>query len=316
MFSLDLEGRVIICNTAAERIFGWSRSEIAGQILPLVPEDRLEEFHRLKDRLIAGQTISGVELTRQKKDGSSIEVSLWSAPIYNDNNACIGLISFYEDIGERKAIAKRLEQNLEEKQILLREIHHRVKNNLSVISSLLNLQSATITNPEQAIEAFRNSRDRIMAMALVHMELYESGDFARIDMGTYLGNLTRQIALVNENAGQVSLVSHAENLMLDLQVAVPCGLILNELITNAYKYASRDGMKAGIDVVMARTGDGQFTISVSDNGPGLPAGYENTGSLGFTLVKLLVDQIDGTMDIDSSGDGTTIRIRFPDPALV
>jgi two-component sensor histidine kinase len=154
-----------------------------------------------------------------------------------------------------------------------------------------------------------------MAMALVHMELYESGDFARIDMGTYLGNLTRQIALVNENAGQVSLVSHTEDLMLDLQVAVPCGLILNELITNAYKYACREGMKAGIDVAMARTGDGQFTISVSDNGPGLPAGYENTGSLGFTLVKLLVDQIDGTMDIDSSGNGTTIRIRFPDPDL-
>ncbi|MGD9940105.1 MAG: PAS domain S-box protein, partial [Clostridia bacterium] len=315
MFSLDLEGRVIICNTAAERIFGWSRDEIAGRILPLVPDDKLEEFHRLKDQLIAGQTVSGVELARQRKDGSTIDVSLWSAPIYNDKKEIIGLISFYEDIGERKAIAERLERNLAEKQILLREVHHRVKNNLSVISSLLNLQSATITNPEQALEAFRNSRDRIMAMALVHMELYESGDFVRIDMGTYLGNLARQIALVNENAGQVSLSSHAENLMLDLQVAVPCGLILNELITNAYKYGRREGMKAGIDVSMTRTGDGQFAISVSDNGPGLPTGYEDTGSLGFTLVKLLVDQIDGIMDTDSSGNGTTIRIRFPDSAL-
>jgi two-component sensor histidine kinase len=240
---------------------------------------------------------------------------LWSAPVYNDRHEIIGLISFYEDIGERKATAERLKRNLEEKQILLREVHHRVKNNLSVISSLLNLQSATITNPEQAIEAFRNSRDRIMAMALVHMELYESGDFARIDMGTYLGNLTRQIALVNENAGQVSLVSHAESLMLDLQVAVPCGLILNELITNAYKYAGREGNKADIDVSMMRTGDGSFSISVQDNGPGLPTGYEQTGSLGLTLVRLLVDQIDGTLDIDSSENGTTIHIRFPDPSL-
>jgi PAS domain S-box-containing protein len=315
MFSMDTEGRVIFCNAAAERVFGWSNDEITGKPLPLVPGDRMEEFHQLKDHLISGRTISGIELVRQKKNGGTLDVSLWSAPVYNDRHEIIGLISFYEDIGERKATAERLKRNLEEKQILLREVHHRVKNNLSVISSLLNLQSATITNPEQAIEAFRNSRDRIMAMALVHMELYESGDFARIDMGTYLGNLTRQIALVNENAGQVSLVSHAESLMLDLQVAVPCGLILNELITNAYKYAGREGNKADIDVSMMRTGDGSFSISVQDNGPGLPTGYEQTGSLGLTLVRLLVDQIDGTLDIDSSENGTTIHIRFPDPSL-
>jgi PAS domain S-box-containing protein len=315
MFSMDPDGRILSCNAAAEQLFGWSTAELLGQRLPTIPADKADEFFELRGLLLSGHTINGIELDRQKKDGTLIPVSLWSAPVYDASKNISGIISYYEDISKRRAIEEKLRSNLEEKQILLREVHHRVKNNLSVISSLLNLQSATITNPEQAIMAFRNSRDRIMAMALVHMELYESGDFASIDMGTYLANLTRQIALVNENAGQVNLVSHADSLMLDLQVAVPCGLILNELITNAYKYACRDGMKADIDVCMARSGDGQFTITVSDNGPGLPAGYENSGSLGITLVRLLVGQIDGTMDIDSSADGTIIRIQFPDPTL-
>jgi PAS domain S-box-containing protein len=317
MFNMDLEGLVLSCNDAAQRVFGWNTAELQGQRLPTIPTDKAEEFFQLRELLLSGHTIEGIELVRQKKDGTTIPVSLWSAPVYDTDKQIIGIISYYEDISTRKEITDKLKHNLEEKQILLREIHHRVKNNLSVISSLLNLQSATITNPEQAIEAFRNSRDRIMAMALVHMELYESGDFARIDMGTYLGNLTRQIALVNENDGQVSLASHADNLMLDLQVAVPCGLILNELITNAYKYARQgEDNKACIEVFMARGEAGLFTITVVDNGPGLPPDYEDSGSLGLTLVRLLVDQIDGTLVIDSSKAGTTIHITFPDPSLV
>jgi two-component sensor histidine kinase len=97
---------------------------------------------------------------------------------------------------------------------------------------------------------------------------------------------------------------------------VPCGLILNELITNAYKYAPRNDRKVSIEVSMTVSSEGQFTISVQDTGPGLPEGYENTGSLGLTLVRLLVDQIDGTMNVDSSGDGTMVRISFPDPSLI
>ena len=316
MFNLDQEGRVQSCNIAAEQLFGWNTAELQGQRLPTIPVDKADEFFQLRELLLSGHSIEGIELVRQKKDGTAIPVSLWSAPVYDADKHISGIISYYEDISKRKAIEEQLRSNLAEKQVLLREIHHRVKNNLSVISSLLNLQSATITNPEQAIEAFRNSRDRILAMALVHMELYESGNFARIDMGTYIGNLTRHIALVNENSRQINLVSHVETLMLDLQVAVPCGLILNELITNAYKYAPRNDRKVSIEVSMTGSSEGQFTISVHDTGPGLPEGYENTGSLGLTLVRLLVDQIDGTMNVDSSADGTLVRISFPDPSLI
>ena len=316
MFNMDKEGRVQSCNLAAEQLFGWNTTELQGQRLPTIPADKVDEFSQLRGLLLSGHNIEGVELVRQRKDGTSIPVSLWSAPVYDADKQISGIITYYEDISKRKAIEEQLRSNLAEKQVLLREIHHRVKNNLSVISSLLNLQSATITNPEQAIEAFRNSRDRILAMALVHMELYESGNFARIDMGTYIGNLTRHIALVNENSRQINLVSHVETLLLDLEVAVPCGLILNELITNAYKYAARDDQKVNIEVSMDQDKDGLFSILVTDNGPGLPADYEKSGSLGLTLVRLLVGQIDGTMDMESSADGTMIRISFPDPSLV
>jgi PAS domain S-box-containing protein len=313
MFSMDLEGRVLSCNAAAERVFGWSANELQGRRLPTIPTDQDDEFLRLIGLLNSGNSIDGLELIRKRSDGTVFPVSLWSAPVYDADKRIIGIISYYEDISNRKAIEQRMAKSLEEKQILLREVHHRVKNNLSVISSLLNLQSATITDPEQAIEAFRNSRDRVMAMAQVHIELYESGDFSRIDMGTYIGNLTRQIALVHEDAERVSLTCYVDSVMLNLQVAVPCGLILNELITNAYKYARREDSQSTIRVSMTRTLEGRFMITVVDNGPGLPPGYEASDSLGLTLVRLLVDQIDGAIDMESSGSGTTIRVGFPDP---
>lgn len=313
MFSMDRDGRVVMWNPAAERTFGWRRDEAVGRVLPIVPDDKREEFYRLKERLLGGRGIAGLELKRMRKSGEVLDVSLWAAPIYDAQGGVIGIISFVEDIGERKAIEKRLKDNLEEKQILLREIHHRVKNNLAVISSLLNLQSATITDPAKALEAFKNSRDRIMAMALVHMELYESGDLARIDMHSYIKNLADHIAMVNERAGAARLDSEAEPIMLDLQVAVPCGLILNELITNAYKYAPAEGGR--IELSMRRGERGSVVMTVKDNGPGLPEGYESSGSLGLTLVRLLVGQIDGELTITSSSAGTQVRVALPDPSL-
>lgn len=313
MFSMDREGRVIMWNPAAERTFGWRRDEAVGRVLPIVPDDKRDEFYRLKERLLGGQGIAGLELKRMKKSGEILDVSLWAAPIYDARGGVIGIISFIEDIGERKAIEKRLKDNLDEKQILLREVHHRVKNNLAIISSLLNLQSATIADPAKAIEAFKNSRDRIMAMALVHMELYESGDFARIDMHSYIKNLSDHIAMVNGRAGAARLDSEAEPIMLDLQVAVPCGLILNELITNAYKYALAEGGR--IKLSMRRGERGSVVMTVKDNGPGLPEGYESSKSLGLTLVRLLVGQIDGELTITSSSAGTQVRIAIPDASL-
>jgi two-component sensor histidine kinase len=213
---------------------------------------------------------------------------------------------------ERKRGEIQLRSSLEEKEILLREVHNRVKNNLNVISSLLSLQASEIKTPEEALNAFRNSRDRVMSMALVHEELYRSRDYASVNMSQYLESLTRQIQQIYDPRGEVCLSAQAEGVVLSVNDAVPCGLILNELVTNAFKYAFPKGEKPGdIRVVVRRVDDELFELSVSDNGIGLPAGYdrrENEG-LGFMLVRLLATQIGGIPKIFVK-NGTCCRVRF------
>ncbi len=217
-----------------------------------------------------------------------------------------------ELLDERKKADEQLRRNLEEKEVLLREVHHRVKNNLSVIASLLNLQSSVIQTPEEALTAFRNSRDRVISMALVHEELYRSRDYARIDMNTYLGNLTRQILSVYDTGGNIRLSAQAEGIVLNVNTAVPCGLILNELITNAVKHAFPTGGPGDIHIVLRAVDDDCIELSVSDNGIGMPEGFEwqQCGSMGLTLVRLLTEQIRGTLEIFGE-NGTHCRIRFP-----
>jgi len=221
------------------------------------------------------------------------------------------------DITERKEAQERLRSNLEEKEILLREVHHRVKNNLNVISSLLSLQSELIQTPEQAITAFGNSRDRVMAMSLVHEELYKSMDYARVDMEEYLDRLVDQLTVVHGEIGRIGIIHDAGGVVLDVGTSIPCGLILNELITNAFKYAFPGDRSGDIHVTMKHASDHEVELSVADDGVGLPEGYDGTdsGSLGMTLVQLLVKQLNGTFQaISPAGEspaGTNFRIVFP-----
>jgi two-component sensor histidine kinase/HAMP domain-containing protein len=212
---------------------------------------------------------------------------------------------------ERGKAEDELRRNLEEKEILLREVHHRVKNNLTVISSLLNLQSSSIENPEQALAAFRNSADRIMAMALVHEELYKSRDYARMDMGDYVEKMTESLLQAYCPGGNIRLSAETKGIILSVNTAIPCGLILNELITNAFKHAF-PGERSGEIRVRLKALDGEtFELSVVDNGIGMatqPEGQEG-GSLGLTLVRLLVDQLHGSMET-SNEEGTGFRILF------
>jgi PAS domain S-box-containing protein len=216
------------------------------------------------------------------------------------------------DITERKRADDQRRRSLEEKEVLLREVHHRVKNNLNIISSLLNLQSSVIHTPEQAMAAFQNSRDRIMAMALVHEELYRSQDYARVDMGEYLEKLTRQILQAHNSRGDIRVSAEAAGIVLSVSTSIPCGLILNELITNAFKHAFPKGGPGEIRIRFRAADDGYLELSVADNGVGLSEKHEgqSRGSLGLTLVRLLAKQLDGSMEI-SSDNGTYCRIRFP-----
>lgn len=210
---------------------------------------------------------------------------------------------------------ERIKASLEEKELLLKEIHHRVKNNLQIVSSLLSLQAGFIQD-QAAGEIFQESQNRIRSMALIHEKLYQSQDMARIDFGDYVRNLATFLFQLYETSNEaIALNIQTEDVFLGIDMAVPCGLILNELISNALKHAFPDGRAGEICVELFKHGHRRWTLRVTDTGVGFPAGldFRNTSSLGLQLVSMLASQLDATIELDSS-DGTKFEIAFLIPA--
>jgi two-component sensor histidine kinase len=213
---------------------------------------------------------------------------------------------------------KQLKASLREKEILIKEIHHRVKNNLQVISSLIDLQAARQADPGvQAL--FGDARDRVRSMALVHEKLYQSEDLARTELSAYTKNLMHELFQAHgEQSRNVSLRLDLEALSLPVDMAIPCGLILNELATNSLKHAfvGREGGTIGI--TLSRTEAGQARLVYQDDGRGFPAGmdWQSAPSLGLRLIRMLSDQLGAELEW-RNGMGTTFELRFPlagDPA--
>ncbi len=204
---------------------------------------------------------------------------------------------------------------LNEKELLLKEVHHRVKNNLQVISSLLNLQSEYIKDPE-ALQIFAESRNRVRSMALIHEKLYQSHDLARIDFADYLRSLTRNLqSSFSKKSAAVHIGVEVDDLMLGVDAAVPCGLIVNELVTNCFKYAFPADRAGEIQISMTRTATEGLKLSVADNGVGFPkhVDFKNTDSLGMQIINTLAEQLDGTIHM-TNGTGTKFEICFPEKA--
>ncbi|MGB2907021.1 MAG: PAS domain S-box protein [Candidatus Aminicenantaceae bacterium] len=205
----------------------------------------------------------------------------------------------------------RIAASLKEKEVLLREIHHRVKNNMQIISSLLRLQASNLSDPD-ALESLQISQDRIRSMALVHEGLYRSSDLSQIDFAEYVKKLTGHLYSINaDSRSQISLHVEIEDISLDINRAIPCGLIINELVTNALKHAFPGGRKGEIFIRMARFKQGGLSLTVADNGMGFPAEVDirNTDSLGMQIVGDLVQQLNGILRVNTK-DGTQFTIRF------
>jgi len=213
------------------------------------------------------------------------------------------------DMTDRKNVEDKMQSSLHEKEVLLKEIHHRVKNNLQIISSLLNLQSSAIDNPSTR-ELVRESQNRVRSMALIHEKLYQSESLARIDFGEYLRTLTRDL-FRSYSAGGVTLKLQAEDIFLDVDTAIPCGLIITELVSNALKYAFPDSRGGELLITFARIARDKYALSVTDNGIGLPKDIDvrNAKTLGLQLVTMLINQLRGTLDVVTEG-GTTFMITF------
>jgi two-component sensor histidine kinase len=204
---------------------------------------------------------------------------------------------------------KRLEMSLEEKEVLLSEVHHRVKNNMAIISSLLNLQSR-YTDDERTIEMFSECQKRIHSMALVHERLYQSSDFATIDFEEYAEKLAGDlIRAYRVDGGDVAVVTDIDNIDIGLDLLIPFGLIMNELLTNSLKYAFADTPDPELRIALKENGSGEVVLSVGDNGMGIEQDIiaGRTGTLGLRIVNVLVRQLSGEVEVKSDS-GTEFRI--------
>ena len=307
---VDVGGHIAYANPRFMEITGYTAAEVIGQhqkslTARRAPKSQIILMHNV---LAEGREWHG-EYEYVKKDGSTCWVSAHFSPIRSDNGNVTHIVDIEEDITERKRAEEHLKASLREKEVLIKEIHHRVKNNLQVVSSILSLQANRIGNLE-AQQALEDSKHRVRSIALVHEKIYGSDDLAVIDFKGYVENLATylQHSYSASNAG-VDLTVEGDAVKLGANVAVPCGLALNELISNCFKHAFKDGRPGHIRVSLA--GGERVTLVVEDDGVGLPAGFDprEAGSMGMQIVNTLIEQIEGDIALDRSR-GTKFTITF------
>jgi two-component sensor histidine kinase len=262
----------------------------------------------ITEKVTMGDSVS-LETVRQRKDGTLIDVSVLASPIFVDETL-VGVYGIYRNITDRKKAEEKLKASLKEKEVLLREIHHRVKNNLQVISSLLTLQSNQIKGKKN-MEFFKDSQNRVKSMALIHEKLYQSHNLARINFKEYLSTLVNGLfRSYHTRSSNITLKLDVEDVSLEVDSAIPCGLIVNELVSNSLKYAFPDERKGEIRVALRSLNKKNIELVVSDNGIGIPDDFDvrKAESLGLHLVTILAeDQLDGEIKL-SRDHGTEFRI--------
>ena len=232
-------------------------------------------------------------------------------PILAEDGAVMEVSGISHDITEKKLSEERIRLSLQEKEVLLKEVHHRVKNNLQVISSILNLQSSYVKD-EGTLQILKESQNRIKSMAFIHESLYQTKDFSSINFTEYVINLSQNLIHSYSNFDhEIKLNLDIQNVFLNLDLAIPCGLIINEIVSNALKYAFVDKTDGGEITIRMKTSGDYLELRIGDNGKGLPKNidYRNTESLGLQLVVTLTDQLSGTIELDLE-KGTNYTIIF------
>jgi len=308
----DFNGTFLYGNKRAEEIVGYKREELIGKSylkLKLLDLKEIGKAIKLLAQNMLGRATGPDEFILNRKDGAKRIVEICTTVItIGGKQVVLGMV---EDITERKRSEKQIQASLREKEVLLKEIHHRVKNNLQVISSLLYLQSKNIEDKE-TLEIFQESQNRVRSMALVHERLYQSQDLARIDFAEYVRNLASYLfRSYDVNTNVIQLKIKVDDVFLGVDTAIPCGLMINELVSNSLKHAFPDGKEGEIGIELCADDEGQFTLMVRDNGVGFPQDldFQNTKSLGLQLVNTLAAQLEGTIELDRSG-GTAFEMTF------
>lgn len=248
------------------------------------------------------------EIPLINSEGQTVWLQSFLNPVYYaDKLEEVSCISY--DVTERKAIDRKIRDALKEKEVLLQEVHHRVKNNLQVISSILNLQSGYVKD-EKTLEILKESQDRIKSMSFIHETLYQTADFSSIEFPDYINTLSRSLIHSYITDKPVLLETEFDEVYLGIDQAIPCGLIVNELVSNALKYAYKGVKDPKLKISIHEVG-GKITLRVKDNGIGLPADfkYQESDSLGIQLVYTLTDQLDGAIEMNNNS-GADIIVTF------
>lgn len=312
LFLLGPEGTISSVNPAAAKLLGYQPGELIGMPFETIcPGMGTSLVQAGKEGLVASS-----ERRFERHDGTIVPVSLSSSALRGDHLAVRGYACLAQDLTGRKQLEEDLRRSLSEKELLLREVHHRVKNNLQVISSLLELQSRTVSDP-QALEKFQDSQDRIRSMVLIHEQLYRSRNLESIHMPTYLELLVANLSLSHvDRPGRIDMRVEVDDICLPLDRALSCGLIVNELVTNAFKHAFPADAPGEIRVECQRTPTNAIALEVSDNGRGFveTPSREVGMTLGMGLVEALAKQLHGRLHI-ASEDGAVFRVEFPSSSL-
>jgi PAS domain S-box-containing protein len=313
VWEVDEQARYTYASRSVEQVLGYTVNEILGRtpfdlMLPADAERIRREFREIAARKAPFRELANAN---RHKDGTIRHLLTTGIPVFDPLGKLCGYRGIDRDITERKQAEAQIRNSLHVKEVLLKEIHHRVKNNLQIISSLLNLQ-ANFNKNEVLAAILQDSQNRIRSMALVHEMLYRTEDLATIDFGSYLRSLVRNLLRNSMTASYgITVDVEAEGIVFDIDTAVPCGLMVNELVTNSLKHAFPSEGSGQVMVCLERRDEHTCILTVADTGKGLPDGFDpdRTETLGMTIVKSLTQQLEGKLEIGRHG-GASFTITF------
>jgi len=311
MVLVGLDKRFIDCNEAFCRFTGFSKEEILGRTISSITYDEDLAIGDVEmKKLLEGKIESSTFEKRYiHKSGSMIWGEINICLLNKLVNQSPYFLATIVDITERKNSDSSVKTLLAEKMLILKEVHHRIKNNMNTVSSLLSLQAQTVSEPS-AVSVLLDARGKIQSMGLLYDKLYKASDFTNLSVKEYLPALVDEVIANFPNANNVKVEILADDFVLDAKRLQPLGLIINELLTNIMKYAFY-GREAGLITVSATNVAGHISISVQDDGIGMPesVSFENSSGFGLQLVHALTQQLKGTTRIERNS-GTKIELEF------